>query len=72
MSEKNSSVNIGCGSGFISSLTIAFIILKLVGVIDWSWWWVLSPILIVVGIIILILLVIGIVYLIIEINNRRQ
>ena len=27
-------------------LTVVFIVLKLVGVIDWSWWWVLSPALI--------------------------
>ncbi len=25
-------------------LAIAFVILKLTGHIDWSWWWVLSPI----------------------------
>ena len=25
-------------------LLVAFIILKLCGVINWSWWWVLSPI----------------------------
>lgn len=24
-------------------LTVAFVVLKLVGVIAWSWWWVLSP-----------------------------
>jgi hypothetical protein len=24
-------------------LTIVFIVLKLTGNIDWSWWWVLSP-----------------------------
>jgi hypothetical protein len=24
-------------------VTIVFLILKLTGVIDWSWWWVLSP-----------------------------
>ena len=23
--------------------TIAFVVLKLCGVIDWSWWWVLAP-----------------------------
>lgn len=27
-----------------SILTIVFVILKLTKVIDWSWWWVLSPI----------------------------
>ena len=32
------------GFGFGSALLLTFIILKLVGVIDWSWWWVLSPI----------------------------
>ena len=33
-----------CGVGFMQFLTILFIVLKLTGVIDWSWWWVLSPI----------------------------
>ena len=32
------------GIGFIGVLQIAFIILKLVGVIKWSWFWVLTPI----------------------------
>lgn len=31
------------GLGFGSALLIVFIVLKLVGVIDWSWWWVLAP-----------------------------
>ena len=31
------------GIGFTGLLTIAFIVLKLTGVIAWSWWWVLSP-----------------------------
>ena len=35
---KNSS-----GIGFTGMLTILFIGLKLTNVIDWSWWWVLSP-----------------------------
>lgn len=29
--------------GFVGTLTIVFIVLKLVGVIAWSWVWVLSP-----------------------------
>jgi hypothetical protein len=32
------------GIGFTGLLAILFIGLKLGGVIDWSWWWVLSPI----------------------------
>ena len=31
------------GNGVLSILLIAFVILKLCHVIDWSWWWVLSP-----------------------------
>lgn len=32
------------GIGFTGLLTIVFIVLKLTDNIDWSWWWVLSPI----------------------------
>lgn len=30
--------------GFSGLLTMAFIVLKLTGYIDWSWWWVTIPI----------------------------
>ena len=42
MSEKSSSSSRG-GIGFTGLLTILFIGLKLTNFIDWSWWWVLSP-----------------------------
>lgn len=43
--------------GFCEALTIAFIVLKLVGVITWSWWLVLLPeIIAVVFYIVLVLL----------------
>ncbi len=32
------------GVGFLGALSIAFIVLKLCGVIDWPWWQVLAPI----------------------------
>lgn len=35
--------NTKSGIGFCGLLTIAFIVLKLCGVIVWSWVWVLSP-----------------------------
>ncbi|MFW5902398.1 MAG: hypothetical protein ACOCTT_00750 [archaeon] len=58
MSSENNckNCNIFGGIGFIEALTLLFIALKLTGNIDWSWFWVLSPILIVVGIIVLFLL----------------
>lgn len=31
------------GIGLIQILLIIFIVLKLVGAITWSWWWILSP-----------------------------
>jgi len=42
MSESSSSSSSG-GIGFCGLLTIVFITLKLLGKIDWSWWWVVSP-----------------------------
>ena len=32
------------GMGFLAVLTLIFITLKLVGVIEWPWLWVLAPI----------------------------
>ena len=40
------SLRIGKFPGFTSTLGLMFIWLKLTGHIDWSWWWVLSPLLI--------------------------
>ncbi len=34
----------GAGLGFVSVLTLIFIVLKLADFIDWSWIWVLSPV----------------------------
>jgi hypothetical protein len=31
------------GIGVAGALTIVFVIFKLLDKIDWSWWWVLSP-----------------------------
>ena len=43
MADKESGGSSG-GISFVGLLTIVFITLKLTGYIDWSWWWVLSPI----------------------------
>jgi len=40
---SNSSGSSGGGLGLASELTIVFVILKLTNNIDWSWWWVFSP-----------------------------
>ncbi len=54
MSSK--SVVLYKGPGFIPLLTLLFITLKLTEVIDWSWWWILSPMW---GTLILIILWVG-------------
>ena len=53
----------------IDMITIIFVVLKLTGVIDWSWWWVLSPLLIPIGLLIVVLIVFGIISFIIKQNN---
>ena len=52
------SVKIGKSPGFLSLLCLLFIGLKLTGHIDWSWWWVLAPILIKGPLLILLILVV--------------
>ena len=56
MNEKKSAAG-GCGIGVSGLLQVAFIVLKLCGVIDWSWWWVLSPTWISLGLVILLIVV---------------
>lgn len=41
--SSNASTSSSSGIGFSGLLAIVFITLKLLGVIAWSWWWVLSP-----------------------------
>ena len=54
--DKNNHTSSG-GIGFAGLLTICFIVLKLIGIINWSWIWVISPIWISVIIVILILII---------------
>lgn len=56
------------GLGLCSVLTIVFIVLKLVGVINWSWLWVLSPL----WIEIIIAIILAIILVLIEKNDDRK
>lgn len=59
--NNESSKAAGGGIGFCGLLAIAFIVLKLTGVIGWSWGWVLSPLWIpaaIVGVIMVIILIV--------------
>ena len=46
------------GTSLPTLLTVLFIALKLCGIVDWSWWWVLSPIPITVGILFVVFTVV--------------
>lgn len=61
---SNASSASSSGIGFTGLLTLLFIALKLLGKIDWSWWWVLSPTLILLAIAFLILIVVLTIYVI--------
>jgi hypothetical protein len=52
MKNKETIITFNTGS----LLLIAFIVLKLCKVIDWSWWWVLSPIWIPIALIVILLI----------------
>lgn len=54
MNDNHETIKVNLGSFFTSLLTIAFIVLKLCNVIDWSWIWVLSPFWIPIAIVLII------------------
>jgi len=53
MAESSSSSS--SGIGFVGLLTIVFVVAKLWGKLDWSWWWVFSPVLISVALVLVII-----------------
>ena len=61
-------VKIGCGTiSLPNAVFIVFLILKLTGTIDWSWWWITSPLWIGV----MFVIVVTIVITILELKIRR-
>lgn len=61
--NRNSSSSSSGGIGFFGLLTIVFIVLKLLGIIDWEWIWVLAPIWIPLSLVLIGLLLGGAGYL---------
>jgi hypothetical protein len=53
MNKKESSGG-ASGLGISGVLFLIFLVLKLVGVIDWSWWWVASPLWISLGLLLVL------------------
>ena len=63
---------VSSGGWFPEILSFVFIILKVAKVIDWSWWWVLSPVIVQLGLTLTILTVIGLIAVLIEANRRSS
>jgi hypothetical protein len=55
MSKSNS----GGGIGICGALFLIFLVLKLIGKITWSWWWVTAPLWIPASIVLVFILVLG-------------
>lgn len=62
MSNNKQIVTSG-GTGVCGMTFVALMVLKLCGVINWSWWWVTAPLWIPCGLGIIILIIAGIIYL---------
>ena len=62
-------VEVNGGIGFLGVLTIVFIVLKLCSVVNWSWFWVLSPTIIPL---ILMIIMSCILFVLYYANSRRR
>ena len=60
---NNSSSSSSSGIGFFGLLTVALIVLKLMGYINWSWWLVLLPLYGPMAIVLLIFAVVAVIAL---------
>jgi hypothetical protein len=62
--------NTDSGTNVTGVLLILFIVLKLTNNIDWSWWWVLSPLWIPVGIVVVVAALSALILLVMEAFKR--
>lgn len=65
------------GPSTLGLLGVAFIVLKLLNIIEWSWWWVLAPFWIPLALIAMILIITGIIIsgiliIVIYVENVKQ
>ena len=58
MSRINNKQTVTTSFPIASILAIVFVVLKLTNNVDWSWWWVLSPLWVPLGIIVILFAVI--------------
>lgn len=67
---ENNKSSSSAGIGFTGALQIVFIVLKLCKVINWSWWAVLIPTWIGIGIFLLVIIIYLVTWLIVYAKNK--
>lgn len=72
MKDNNNGTAARGGVGFVGLLQLAFIILKLCNVIAWSWWVVMLPTIISVGLVVVVFLAIAIIVLLPSSNKKGK
>lgn len=72
MSNELSKASAGTASWPLASiLTIVFLVLKLTHTIDWSWWWIVSPLWISAAFTVFILLLVAVIFTLVFIKKDR-
>lgn len=56
--------------GLAETLTVVFVVLKLIGVIAWSWWWIFSPMWIFYGLLVAVFLILFVGFLFVYWNEK--
>lgn len=72
MSSKSSGSGSGGGIGLGGAVFIVFLVLKLTGNIDWSWWWVTAPLWIPLSVFLCIALVVGVAFVFLTVLDKLQ
>lgn len=58
------------GIGVTGLLGVLFVALKLLGIIDWSWWWVTAPFWLPLALVLGLLLVLGVPYILYQVVKK--
>lgn len=66
--ERSKKASTSKGMGLLDTLTLIFMVLKMAGLVNWSWWFVFSPTIIGLGLLVLVILI---VYAVEVINAKR-
>ena len=64
MDNSSKKITIGCISPLTVIIFLAFFFAKIFDKIDWSWWWVFSPLWLPLTLILGISIIVGVIYLI--------